>query len=430
MKEIISYFSKSTAKTLTLLLMVLGVALLSLPNTDNSTQRIAEESTLDAEEQNFLDILNEHRADLDLPELEAVPILNEAAEWMVNDLLEKGDPKSHIDSLGRNPQERLGDFGYIHDGGENIALSGPTGQDVFESWMNSSSHAATMKNPDWKAIGIASLRGANPGTLWVTNFGDTVTVQNEEDEEETSCGPNRRSDSGEFDNECKEILDCESDDNRGAWCLCTDASECISQKCSTADVDDKKFCEEGPAPTDEEEEDDNEEQRESQEITVNLKAILPGIGTSTATGQNNNPLRKTRPFFIEFVNDDGETIQTEETNLTYNNGVFEGTLTATVPEGEYTLEIATDNSLFQAVPRVLAVDEQSTQFTLPQVTLVTGNIAQNDSSKNALDIFDYNALLSCYGGKSCANSTLADLNEDGKVDSLDFNIMLRGFAVQ
>lgn len=71
----------------------------------------------------------------------------------------------------------------------------------------------------------------------------------DEEEEEISCGPEDRSDSGEFDNECHEILKCDSEGERGTWCLCDENAQCVSQKCSTADVNDKKFCEEGPAPT-------------------------------------------------------------------------------------------------------------------------------------------------------------------------------------
>ena len=37
----------------------------------------------------------------------------------------------------------------------------------------------------------------------------------------------------------------------------------------------------------------------------------------------------------------------------------------------------------------------------------------------------YNALVSCFGAKSCSNKQAADLNDDGSVDGIDFNVFLK-----
>lgn len=429
MKKVIEYFSKSTAKTLTLLLMVLGIALFSFPssnNMDKSTQRIAEEVSLDSEEQRFLDILNEHRRNLDIPELEISETLTEAAEWMAKDVADSGD-MSHTDSKGRNPQGRLSDFGYNHDGGENLAISEANAQQVFEDWLESSTHKENLEQKAWKAIGIGRVQREN-GWVWVANFG---AVFDTSEKPKNSCNEEDMSDSGEFDNECKEILECDSEDERAGLCLCDNDSQCASKICLPTNREDgKRFCEEKPAPTEKEEENNNEKQENLQEATINLTVKIPGVGTNAAAGQNNNPIRKTRGLLFQFLNENEEIITEAQGLLTYGNGVYASEIVTELPEGEYTLKVATDNSLFQTIPRVIAVSEEENSFTIPPVSLITGNISQAEGSKNVLDIFDYNALLSCYGGKSCENAALSDLNEDGKVDSLDFNILLRGFAIQ
>jgi hypothetical protein len=63
--------------------------------------------------------------------------------------------------------------------------------------------------------------------------------------------------------------------------------------------------------------------------------------------------------------------------------------------------------------------------TLPQVLLVSGDI-NND---NKLDILDYNILVSCFGNKSTTDScggkqVDADLNDDGVVDGVDYNLFI------
>lgn len=381
---------------------------------------------MNTEIEELVKIINNHRSQKELSTLKISATLTEAAQWMANDVADSGS-RSHTDSKGRTPQKRLSDFGYNHDGGENIAISESKAQQVFEAWLDSPDHKRNLEQKAWKAIGAGRAQGEN-GWVWVTNFG---AVFDTSEKSKNSCTEEDMSDSGEFDNECEEILKCNSEDERAGLCLCDQNQQCASNICLPTNREDgKRFCEEGPAPTDEEEENNSETPGELQEITVNLTVKVPGVGTNTAAGQNNNPKRKTRGLLFQFLNENDEIVYEAEDLLTYNNGVYTATVTVELPEGEYSLEIATDNSLFLTVPRVIAVSENANSYTIPTVNLITGNIAQNGNSENVLDIFDYNALLSCYGGKSCSTPGISDLNEDGKVDNLDFNIMLRGFAIQ
>lgn len=131
--------------------------------------------TLDSEEQNFINILNQHRQSLGLTPLIASVKLTEAAEWMVQDMKNTGK-LSHIDSLGRDPKQRMAAFGYTASRvGENVAQVGPTGQDVFNAWMASTQgHKEEMEEPVSRAVGIARLSGGPLGTFWVADFGSSL----------------------------------------------------------------------------------------------------------------------------------------------------------------------------------------------------------------------------------------------------------------
>lgn len=75
--------------------------------------------------------------------------------------------------------------------------------------------------------------------------------------------------------------------------------------------------------------------------------------------------------------------------------------------------------------------------TLPTITLIAGDdapapvTAGGSYGDNTLDISDYNMLArQCYGNKSsCPNKEGADLNDDGKIDGIDYNILLRSFNI-
>lgn len=498
LRNIIHYFSKSNLKTIALLFMALITSLyfnaILNPLSPTISQRIAEESTpsLDTEEQNFLNTLNEHRAELGLSELELSKKLTQAAEWMAQDLSETKS-QSHTDSLGRNSQKRLKDFGYDAQGGENIAFAGGTGEQAFTAWLNSPQHKLNMENPLWKVVGIGRVQG-NENWYWVSDFGNTIEdgdiilsnpeptsgnttpaptspLENEDqncsatsgrnngcicetnsqckanictewksvstgkycgeepeedDESEMTCEPNDRTDSGEFDNSCDEILHCKDATGRKGLCLCETNAQCASGVClpRDEDYDDNRFCKKeditNPNPT----------AGAPIDATLTFKVALPGIGTNTKLGLNNTPKRINRTFYVQFLNENNEIVQEEQVPLTYSSGVYTGELSAIVPQGSYEIKIASDNSLFKAIPGVIAISSTKTSFNLPTVTLITGNISQANGSLNNLDIFDYNALLSCFGNNSCKNLSLTDLNDDGIIDSRDFNILLRGFAVQ
>lgn len=137
----------------------------------------AQTLTLDAEEQAFLNLINNYRSANGLSPLQASVLLTNAADWMSNDMAVKGY-FSHTDSAGRDPFTRMRNFGYNFNTwlGENIAAGYSDATNTFNQWKNSPGHNANMLQPEFKAIGIG--RVVNSGSFyryyWTTDFGGVV----------------------------------------------------------------------------------------------------------------------------------------------------------------------------------------------------------------------------------------------------------------
>jgi len=81
--------------------------------------------------------------------------LTTAATWMSEDMA-ANNRFDHTDSLGRGLQARLTFFGYGSNAGENIASTGPTGQNAFDAWLASTQgHKEEMENVSRVAVGIS-----------------------------------------------------------------------------------------------------------------------------------------------------------------------------------------------------------------------------------------------------------------------------------
>lgn len=129
---------------------------------------------LDGEEQAFLTLINNYRAANGAGVLTANATLTAPARWMAQDLADH-NYFSHTDSLGRNPFQRMDDFGYSYNTwrGENLAAGVEGAQAAFQLWKDSPGHNENMLNPNFTVIGIA--RGFNAGSdfkwYWATSFG-------------------------------------------------------------------------------------------------------------------------------------------------------------------------------------------------------------------------------------------------------------------
>lgn len=129
---------------------------------------------LELEEAAFLALINGYRQSRGLAPLTLTPQLTAAAEWLSQDMASKGY-FSHIDSLGRDPFQRMADFGYTANTwkGENIAAGYQTAAQVMAGWQSSAGHNANMLNSNFRVIGIgrAYQAGSPYGYYWTTTFG-------------------------------------------------------------------------------------------------------------------------------------------------------------------------------------------------------------------------------------------------------------------
>jgi len=150
-------------------LIVLAAALVALAGMPRGA-----EAALDSEEQAVLTLINNYRQANGLGSLSLNGELNAAADWMSNDMAAK-DYFSHTDSLGRDPFQRMADFGYGYNTwkGENLAAGVDAAQAALDLWKGSPGHDANMLNPNFKVIGIARAYGDGTtyGWYWSTEFG-------------------------------------------------------------------------------------------------------------------------------------------------------------------------------------------------------------------------------------------------------------------
>jgi uncharacterized protein YkwD len=131
-------------------------------------------TTLDAEEQLFVNLINQYRQQNGLNALAIDSSLQNAAEWMSTDMGEN-NYFSHTDSLGRDPFQRMNAFGYNYNTwkGENIAAGTSSAQVAFDLWKGSPGHNSNMLNASYRVMGIArdDTPGSGYGWYWTNDFG-------------------------------------------------------------------------------------------------------------------------------------------------------------------------------------------------------------------------------------------------------------------
>jgi len=129
---------------------------------------------LDPEEQAFMVLLNDYRAQNGLDALSIDSSIQAAAEWMSTDMGES-NYFSHTDLMGRQPWDRMCDFGYCYDTwqGENLGAGLASAQTVFDYWKSSSGHVPNMLSENYLVMGIAHVYtpGSSYGHYWTNVFG-------------------------------------------------------------------------------------------------------------------------------------------------------------------------------------------------------------------------------------------------------------------
>jgi uncharacterized protein YkwD len=147
----------------------------SYPNTTS------EATCLNAQEKQFLTLINNYRASKGLKALKASKSLNIAAFTHSKDMGVRKyfshTTKSPLPAgqSGSSFTNRMSDAGYKYSTykGENIAAGHSTAQAVFNAWKASSGHNANMLNAKYTVIGIglATVSGSPYTNYWTTDFG-------------------------------------------------------------------------------------------------------------------------------------------------------------------------------------------------------------------------------------------------------------------
>jgi len=157
-----------------------------------------------------------------------------------------------------------------------------------------------------------------------------------------------------------------------------------------------------------------------------------GDNANPSSQGNTNLQRTTRPVTVTVSDLQNNPVTTVQGTVIFDSasGTFKGTInTGTLASGQYSIKI----TMPQYLTKQIGVVQQITsgqQNVLPEIFLIAGDI----NGDNKLNILDYNAITSCFGTKqnssSCQSKTAADLDDDGIVDGVDYNLFLREISVQ
>ncbi len=262
-----------------------------------------------------------------------------------------------------------------------------------------------------------------------------------------ACAEDGQCESGGCDNNIcvpsTPVETCESLPLRPAGCVCTEGEQCASNVCG----EDSK-CAAGDAPTATPTTTPTATPTPTTAVIptatifptptlipgekrFKVNISLPGIGT----GENTTPIHPQRKAKIQVYNQNDELVKDLNSSLLidtadsrYKAIVGLGT---TFPNGPYLAKVKLSNSLSKQSSSILPISDSSTADTTTVVfneSLILGDINHD----NELSILDYSLFLECTKNAICDASDegqkFADLNDDGKVDAKDLNLLYIGFA--
>ena len=137
-----------------------------------------ETTPLDAEEQRFLALLNQYRANNGAPPVLACTSLNRAAQRHSEDMRDQ-NYFDHTGLDGSSPGDRACDacFESCTSGGfgENIAAGNADAEATFEQWRTSPGHNSNMLREGYVVVGIGRATGGGTYRAYWTNVFSTTT---------------------------------------------------------------------------------------------------------------------------------------------------------------------------------------------------------------------------------------------------------------
>jgi hypothetical protein len=172
---------------------------------------------------------------------------------------------------------------------------------------------------------------------------------------------------------------------------------------------------------------------------LSFTLLLHGVGSAGDNPNpggsdlsNKNPLHPQRPLQVELYNSSNQLTASVAGSILYNGGEFSGAVNLgdNFPTGNYNIKVKTDRYLRRLIPGIQNIKNMSDN-TVPATDLIAGDI----NGDNILNILDYNILLnSAYNAPACKGhgnlAVFADLDDNGIINSPDYNLFLRELSVQ
>lgn len=128
----------------------------------------------------LVSLVNSSREQAGLGDLATNSQLAEAAQSKADDML-ANQYFAHTSPEGKTPWDFIKASGYPYVyAGENLAIGYTDTADLFNAWMNSSSHRENILSPNFRDIGVAQASGLYDGTettVTVQMFGSTTSDQ-------------------------------------------------------------------------------------------------------------------------------------------------------------------------------------------------------------------------------------------------------------
>lgn len=194
---------------------------------------------------------------------------------------------------------------------------------------------------------------------------------------------------------------------------------------------------------------------------VRVYATLTGIGLPNGTQE---PLHPARDVLVALFDTQNTNVASKLGTLNYDKttGKFTATInmstacpeaasasallsqcnpkeTVFIKPGNYIVKIQTPQFLRKQIDGIVAL-EANDAIVLPQLTLTPGDV----NSDNKINILDFNILSGCFEQKSQTASCIdsldngmgmdsqqaADINDDGVINGLDYNLFIRSLSTQ
>lgn len=188
--------------------------------------------------------------------------------------------------------------------------------------------------------------------------------------------------------------------------------------------------------------------------TISLVFTIPGIGSGSA---NMTPKRLERniTFYLfapdaNSLNKSVKPLYTLKTTAKYDTNTLSPTYTSykvdtfdaggDVKPGKYQIAFRTDESLRTLIKenpenvggQLFDFRQGAKIQRLPSQVVYMGDTLPKEGD-NTVDVGDYNAFVNCFGERSsdtfCTGSNYGDFDDNGVIDGVDYNLLLRSFSV-